>query len=287
MANTPKYPSQKLTKEDIDILEKIITRYLVKFYALTQKYPNPKVYAEKVILRRMQSNGTIGTLYVMASAINYPSNHIFEPGQINKKLASDIRNAIGQDYRDLSSEQNDNGLLHSRDLRERVLDKLEVLGIFVNISGKKEIRQESRSIKKGNTETKIKDDRGGKPSAEKLTDDVKKLKKVMEKPESLDFLYEKIIKSGLAHKLAKYKLLAVLHAAKMDEKILHKMMGIGATFMRDNIGEKDAASFKLLHQGLQFYDDNQLEEITDNIAESLIQDRGYYVFLFLSSLLKY
>jgi hypothetical protein len=109
----------------------------------------------------------------------------------------------------------------------------------------------------------------------------------MEKPESLDFLYEKIIKSGLAHKLAKYKLLAVLHAAKMDEKILHKMMGVGASFTQDNIGEKDAASFNLLHQGLQFFDGNQLEQMVDSIAKSLIQDRGYYAILLLSGLLKY
>lgn len=49
------------------------------------------------------------------------------------------------------------------------------------------------------------------------------------------------------------------------------MMGVGATFMGDNIVEEDAASFKLLYQGLQFFDDIQLEQIADSIANSLIQ----------------
>lgn len=91
-------------------------------------------------------------------------------------------------------------------------------GIFINLRGKKEIRGESRPGKKLNT--KNYENRGGKPSAEKLTDDVKQLKKIMEKPESLDFLYGKIIKSGLAHRLARYKLLAVLHPPKWMKKYL-------------------------------------------------------------------
>lgn len=128
MANKPKYPSQELTNDDIDMLEKIVTKYLVKFYALMQKYPNPGEYAKEVILKKLRSDGTIVALYAIASAISYPSNHIFRPGEINKKLTNDIRNTIGQDYRDLSSEENDKGFVHPRDLRERVLDELETPG---------------------------------------------------------------------------------------------------------------------------------------------------------------
>jgi hypothetical protein len=55
-----------------------------------QKYPKPREYAEKVILKKLKSNETIAALLAITSAINSPSDHIFTPGQINKKIASDI-----------------------------------------------------------------------------------------------------------------------------------------------------------------------------------------------------
>ena len=49
-----KYPSQKLTNEDKQILDQIIIKYALNFFALTEKYPNPKQYAEQIILKRMR-----------------------------------------------------------------------------------------------------------------------------------------------------------------------------------------------------------------------------------------
>jgi hypothetical protein len=110
----------------------------------------------------------------------------------------------------------------------------------------------------------------------------------MEKPRAIDFFYEKIIKSGLAHKLTKYKILTWLHAAKIDEKALHRLTGLGASLIQYNVKEEDTAKFsKLLHSGLQLFEDNQLEQFADNIAKSAIEDRGYYnAFLFAIGLLK-
>ena len=86
--------------------------------------------------------------------------------------------------------------------------------------------------------------------------------------------------------MAKFKILAFLHAAKIDETALHKMMGIGASLMQDDIKEQDTANFKLIHQGLQLFDDNQLEQYADNLAKSLIEDCGYYALLYIAGFLK-
>lgn len=293
MAKKTKYSAEKLTCEDKDILEQVVIKYVVKFYALTEKYPNPKKYAENVILKGMQSDENIASLYTIAYARNYPSDSIFRPRQINKKLANDIRKTIPQDYLKPESEKTDDHFrrfLHSRDLRERVLQKLENMGIFIHLEGKEEIkRQEHKTYrpgKKSSYDEVCDNDRGGKRSAYKVTEKVEKLKNAMEKPEAIDFLYGKIIRSGLAHKLAKFNILSYLHAAKIDETALHKMMGVGASLMQDNIRQEDTASFTLFYQGLQLVDDNQLEQYADRIAKSLIEDRGYYALLSIAGFLK-
>jgi hypothetical protein len=265
----------------------------VKFYALIQKYPNPKKYAENVIVKKLRSDENIATLYTIGYARNCPPDYVFRPGGINQILSNDIRRTIPQDYITLNSEENEDhskGFLHPRDFRERVLKKLEDEGIFIHLEGKEEIRRQEhktrRPGKKGSSEDLRDEDHGGKQSAYKVTEEVKKLKNAMEKPGAIDFLYEKLIKTGLAHKLAKFKMLACLHAAKIDEAVLHKIMGIGASLMQDNIKQQDTTNFKLLHQRLQLFDDNQLEQHADNIAKSLIEDRGYYALLSISGLLK-
>ena len=86
-------------------------------------------------------------LYTLTYVINYPSDHIFRPGQINEKLANDIRITIPQDYLKLESEENQahhKGFLHPRDLRG-VTKKLESQGIFIHLEGKEEIRRQEHA----------------------------------------------------------------------------------------------------------------------------------------------
>ena len=108
----------------------------------------------------------------------------------------------------------------------------------------------------------------------------------MEKPEALDYLYNKVIRSRLAHKLAKFIFLIFLHGAKMNEKFLISMMGVGASFFQESQTSDGIASFRDMFQQLQKLDDKQLEEIADKLAKDAIEDRGYYRVLFMPGLLK-
>lgn len=209
------------------------------------------------------------------------------------EAAKGIRRTIPQDYATFKWKDNEDHFkrfLHPRDLREKVLKKLENMGIHIHLEGKEEIKLQEHKThspgKRGSSDKVDDEDHGGWQSAYKATEEVEKLKKAMEKPGAIDFLYGKIIRSHLAHKLAKFKILAFLHAAKIDETALHKMMGIGASLMQDDIKEQDTANFKLIHQGLQLFDDNQLEQYADNLAKSLIEDRGYYALLYIAGFLK-
>jgi hypothetical protein len=47
MVENPKYSVSMLTDEDIEILDRIIIKYAVKFYAIMKMYPNATEYAKK------------------------------------------------------------------------------------------------------------------------------------------------------------------------------------------------------------------------------------------------
>lgn len=60
------------------------------FYSLTQKYRNPKEYAEKVVLKSLQSDKGIASLHAIAIVRNETPDHVFKPGEINEKLAKGL-----------------------------------------------------------------------------------------------------------------------------------------------------------------------------------------------------
>jgi hypothetical protein len=287
----PKYSTQNLTDEDKEILYQVVFKYATLFYNLTQKYASPKEYAEKEILKIIQSDKDIATLYTLIYAKNYPHDYLYKPGEINQKLANDMRNSIQQDYRDMTTQtdaddEQHKRFLHPRDLREKVLKNLESYGIILHLEGKDKIRQHQREVRRPGKKSLSDDDRGGKPSAYIVTEKVEKLKKAMEKPQALDFLYDKVIKSGIAHQLAKFNFSAFLYAAKMDERVIYKLMGAEASLFQDTITDKDIGNFKVTLQQLQGVDDDQLEQLADHMAKSAIEDRKYYALLFLAGLLK-
>jgi hypothetical protein len=273
-----KYPSQNLTKEEKEIIDQVIFRFGVKFYALIHKYTTPKEYAEKVVLKTFQSDKGIAALHTIAIARNETPDNLFEPRDINQKLAKDLAyTALG--------EGGPNRYLHPRDMT-KVLKGLENEGIFLNITGKKEIRHlQHRLPHPGRKSSSDEDhnDLGGKPFGYKVTEEFAKLKKAMEKPQVLDLLHKKLIKTGLAYRLLKFNNLAFLHATKMDQTILPKIIRWGAAFTQDDLkqGENESSSFISFYEQLQLLDDNQLEQFAAVGAESLIGDRDYYKF-FLS-----
>jgi hypothetical protein len=283
-----KYPARKLTDEDKEVIQQVAIKYAAKYYALTEKYPNLKKYAEKVVLKKLESDKDIAAVYTVSYVVNSPPGHIFKPGEINQKLVKDIQNTIPEAYRDITKELEDGkshqkGFLHPRDLRERVLQKLENDGMFLNIRKKEEIRHLQRKERRPGRKphsTQIHDDLGGRPSDYVVTKEVERLKAALEKPGAIDFLHKMVVHSGLAHKIAKFNTLVFLHAAKMNERALHKMMGTGTSFARNyNIREQDIANFKAIFKRLQSLDDAQLEQFADDKAKLMIEDKEYYALI--------
>ncbi|HEY9386610.1 MAG TPA: hypothetical protein VIP70_06195, partial [Nitrososphaeraceae archaeon] len=241
-------------------------------------------YVENVVLKATRSD--VAALYTIIYTKNNPYNYSFKPGEINQRLANDILNTIQQNNYHVSAQQPESGrdpikrFMHPQDLREKVLKNLEDQGILLHLEGK-----EARKKRHPGKPSK-KSDRGGKPSLYIATQDFEKLKKAMNKFGALDFLHDKVIKTGLAFELAKYLFQVIFYTAKMDEQVAQKLMGIGASFFQSKVTENNSSKSSALHQMLQTMDDDQLEQYADNIAKSLIEVRGFYSLLFLPGLLK-
>jgi hypothetical protein len=288
VAKKAKYPAQKLTEEDKELIGQISLKYALKFYSLKEKYQNPKAFA-KVILKEASSRKNIAGIYTLAIDRNATSNHLFRPNEINQDLANIIQKNIQQDLRDMTLVKEFSNLyIHPSDLRE-VLKKLEKIGVFFHMTTKDEIKDLERGKRHAGKKPSSYEgnrDRGGKPSAYRLTEDFKKLKNVIEKPGAVELLFEEIAKSRLAYKLIKFLLLAFWYAAKMDETISHKLVGFGAAFFQDALQDEDTANFEAIHKRLQVLDDNHLEQLTDEYVEFFIHNPSYYkgLVFFLSFL---
>ena len=162
------------------------------------------------------------------------------------------------------------------------------MGIFLNIKTRNEIRELERAKRRpGKKPHGNNRDPGGKPSVYKLTEEFDKLKIVLEKHEAIEMLYDEIAKSGLAHKLIRFMLLAFWHAAKMDEGYFGTGVGFGAAFFQRTLQEKDRSNFKAIHRWLQELDDNQLEQLADGYVDLILWDSRYYqALIFALSFLK-
>lgn len=167
MAENPKYPVSELTEEDKKLLDRVIIKTAVNFHSCLEKYPNPKIYAEKVFLKFLDSKADMGALLTMVYAKIDPPGNIFEPGQLNRRIANDTRYTIqseGDIFTTGGDSYSNSNFLHSRDLSERVLKKNVGLNILIHLKGKKNITLYQSKIKKVRTKAPTNEnieDRGG------------------------------------------------------------------------------------------------------------------------------
>jgi hypothetical protein len=271
MAEKAKYSARTLTQNEKKIIDQVFLKYVLTFYAILKKYPDPREYAKKVLLKKFRSGKNFAALYTIAIAQNEGSEHLFSPGKINKKLAKDLAETISMD--DIEKDY-----IHPRNMSE-VLNRLNNEGIFVHLEGKKEIgKQKNKRVRPGKKvfSTKDFDDHGGKPSAYKITEEFRKQRKVMENAEAIGLFHKKLIESNLAFKLAKYKISVVLHAMRMDETLLFKTVKLGETFFHHDQSKVENGSAQMAFSTwLQSLDEPRLERLAVQQANSLISNHGY------------
>jgi hypothetical protein len=285
MAKNPKYPIQDLSEEDIEILDKAVMNYAVLLYDLIQQYHDPKRYAEEIV-KMVRKAGNIAGVLTATYTRNIPNGYQFRPGELNQKLALDIENVMQEQYESLAGRvqcYESKKLLHPRDITG-VLKKLEEMGIFIHLKTKEEIlnHQIARPhVDKGNSAAKILGERGGKLSSYVIAAEVQRLKVALKKPCSIDYLNKKLIKSDLVSKLYRFIILAFLHAAKKDRKVLDMAIGVGTTFFQESQNRTEVDNF---FQQLQCLDDILLENAINSKIKSIIEDHDFYAILYFTGL---
>jgi hypothetical protein len=207
---------------------------------------------------------------------------LVKPGQLNQRLASDLF-AIQQICNDKlqKSDGNHKRYMHPSDLREKVLKHLEDNGVLLHLEGKEEIKNYTRqkrhhSRKSLKSSIGTENDRGGKRSLYVTTDEFENLKKILDKPDAQDFLHFKIIRSGLALKLAKYLASCTLYTAKMNKQAFQKVLGVGASLSQLGLTTDKFSTLSTIHRRMQTMDDDQLEEAADKLARKVIEEKGAF-----------
>ena len=281
----PKYPSEELNEEDVEALDNAILIFAAKFCALTERYSSPKKYVEQTNLNAVNKDTNIAILYMLAYAKNSPEGHQFRPGEINQRLANDIQNAVLGPCKDLIGQlEYITKFLNSRDLREGVLRKLEKQEILMHLTTKDEILNQSTKFSNKRTSSKrIHNERGGKLSAYILSEETEKLKRALDKPAGVEYIYRKVSKSRLLEKGIKFLMLVFLYAAKIDKKSLDVTKGATAVFFQEPPSRADTTD---VFQELQKIDDDRLEQLVESKIKSIIEDQRIYTILFFTELVK-
>jgi hypothetical protein len=289
MAENPKYPVLELKEEDKKLLDGVIIKAAVNFHSCLEEYPNPKIYAEKVFLKFLDSKADIGAALTMIYAKIDPPGDIFEPGQLNRRIANDMRYNIRSEG-DISTTGVENinlnsNFLHSRDL-SGVLKKNVSLDILIPVKGKKNISLYKNKIKKKRTKVPTNEnieDRGGYPSAYAISEEVMRIRKIAEKTGAMDYFRERMNQYGIGYDLARYIAEAIFYATKMDKRMLPLLGVIGTRSMNNHLAENDIHELETLSQSLQSISDGDLEIIADGSARLLIEHLGYHELLILGS----
>jgi hypothetical protein len=268
-----------LTTDDKRFLDYLVIRFVAESYALIQKYPDPKDYA-KMALGNLQSDKCAAFFYTLTYSKSLPAGHVFTPADLNRKLIANLEGTVEQAYRSHTER-----FLHPRDLREAVLEKLEKRGMFIHIEKDGLIRGRRRGTLRGKRPSIGVDNyHGGRLSEYKVSEEIEKIKKFIENPVAVKYFYRGVLNSGYAHRFATYFILASFHAEIMsDEKTLHRVTAIGASFIETVLDEEN---YKTLYQELRRLTDKQLEEYAENTAKQILGRPEFYQNLLFTVLVR-
>lgn len=272
-------PPQGLADREKDTLDRLVLTYITKFYSLQEKYPNPKDYAEDRLLNKLESDSSLAFCHTLLFVVDLPSGTLFTPKVLNKKLAEEIPASFQSSSAAKNKTMMDESqtkFLVSRALREAVLEPLEKEGILLQQHDKDGAKEYGPPGKKPSAGVGVYD-RGGRHSYYMTNQDMESLKQVMEKPQAVDYLFDKIMKSGLALKINRYMMLVVLHLMKLSGEMgIIRLINIGASADHARLNQEDINLLKAINKILQKLDDSKLSELADILACRLTEMKDYY-----------
>jgi hypothetical protein len=234
------------TDEEKNMVNEIVTVCVARMYHFIRIHNNPKQYADK-ILKISDSKKSFVLAYYILGAINMLPEQFFFSKDENEKLAREISREIPHMVEintdtilDLARESRP--YLKSWEMTE-VSQKLSEEGLFMNIRGKKGIKQHAphalpRLRKWAGYEMSK---RKGYYSVYKITEDLTTLNKVISNPKVMQHIYTKLKDYGMLKKFYLFNGLAVMYALRDGDENMFRLATVGAQQILKNNPKAQAA----------------------------------------------
>jgi hypothetical protein len=288
MTKESSYHAQKLTKKDKKYIDDSFTNFIIFNTMILMKYPHHKEFAFKLYnlikLKKTRLNffsilfimdeltGDVIKPELLLNYINEKSN-VFEPAKFDN-------NGISSD----SQIQK----LNSRDLRENVLEKFEKCGYLHNYQGKEQIKKFilKHPGRKLSNETLA--DQGGKRSIYLVDKQIEQFKKLIKKPETANYLCNRISDNHFIRQIIRYRLKAEFHLATLDESVFLQLYKFYAEAMNKELSPNEIEEIKTICPLLQNIDDTLMEKILDYVIENIkIEKERFSLWILISGLLDF
>jgi hypothetical protein len=241
MAENSKYSFEDLTQEDKDILDKCILNYLMSYYSITVKYPDPKQYVKKEASKLLNSDkGILKMVSLLSIQNNHAPDKPLKPEDFNKIISDKLTNPLNNISDEITNQMREIAKSFTPTAsREKVLRKLEESGILVNYQGKEYYKKSFSSHPGRKSSNDTYEDRGGKRSIYFINKDIQQLKEVLKKPTAIEYLHVELLKKGILKKVLKYLMKAFLYLVKSSDSNSLRVFNQSFEIMDYKLTEKD------------------------------------------------
>jgi hypothetical protein len=201
-----------LTEFEKHFVDLYVINWAVLYYSLKTKYPNPKDYAEKVILRIAKSRSSLAENFLFMYGNRATTTDLFRPKELNEILKKNL------DVLEADSSTTNRYLRES--IIRQILRKLERYGVYINIKGKQEIKKYQGRKPKS---TSILKRSGGRPSAYLVSSVYTTSNENINNPQIRNTIHKKLIDSNLGPLLWKYLFLVLFYSIRENKEVALKV----------------------------------------------------------------
>ncbi len=277
MPEKSKYPYKNLTDRDKEVLDKAVLNYLLEYYSLMTKYPHPKKFVIKEGSKLFSSGKVTLTLFSIISIKENPENKPIRPEDLKKSLTDKLSNPLTTFSDEIANQiKNISNGLNSRALNEKVLKDLE--GILHNIQGEENYKKYFSNAP-GRKPQNGTEDRGGKRSIYIVDEEIEQLKETLKNPKSIEYLHNKLLKSGFLYKIMKFCFMTMSYLIKSNESNLFQFLIQGEEALKIKLPQKVIEGISSLADHVKNMSDKQIEIESDNAAKSFVNEKEFFYLI--------
>ncbi len=187
------------------------------------KYENPKKFSLE-INKLIERKKTKLNLYSILFMLDDLKGNLLKPEKLRNYLDDKLVNSQSDAICGLPVESKIDEI-NSRDLRQYVFKNLEYFGYLQNYRGNDYCKKFTKN-QRGRPSPETSENRGGNPSVYKLDDTFDYYKSLVEKPECINYLFDKLKNSKFFKAIIKYQLKAGLYMGEINRNTIFDALNV-------------------------------------------------------------